>query len=93
MKKEISLRISLKERVKFYVASCAEALAQALAQAMSVCLEEKVSPAQALRIFHALVAFTVLVFSYGHAFLSVLFLIWFVLTLVDCKRAGLSGRG
>ena len=89
MKKEISLRISLKERVKFYVASCAEALAQA----MSACLDEKVSPAQALRILHALVAFTVLVFSYGHAFLSVLFLIWFVLTLVDCKRAGLSGRG
>ena len=89
MKKEISLRISLKERVKFYVTSCAEALAQA----MSACLEEKVSPAQALRILHALVAFTVLVFSYGHAFLSVLFLIWFVLTLVDCKRAGLSGRG
>ena len=40
MKKEISLRISLKERVKFYVASCTETLAQA----MSVCLEEKVSP-------------------------------------------------
>ena len=89
MKKEISLRISLKERVKCYVGSCAETLAQA----MSACLEEKVSPAQAMRILHALVAFTVLVFSYGHAFLSVLFLIWFVLTLVDCKRAGLSGRG
>ena len=89
MKKEMSLRISLKERVKFYVASCAETLAQA----MSACLEEKVSSAQALRILHALVAFTVLVFSYGHAFLSVLFLVWFVLTLVDCKRAGLSGRG
>ena len=89
MKKEISLRISLKERVKCYVASCAETLAQA----MSVCLEEKVSLAQALRILHALVAFTVLVFSYGHVFLSVLFLVWFVLTLIDCKRAGLSERG
>ena len=88
MKKEISLRISLKERVKFYVASCTETLVQA----MSVCLEEKVSPAQALRILHALVAFTVLVFSYGHAFLSVLFLVWFVLTLIDCKRAGGSCR-
>lgn len=89
MKKEISLRISLKERVKCYVGSCAETLAQA----MSACLEEKISPAQALRILHALVAFTILVFSYGHAFLSVLFLVWFILTLVDCKRAGLSGRG
>ena len=88
MKKEISLRISLKERAKFYVASCAETLAQA----MSACLEEKVSPTQALRILHALVAFTVLVFSYGHAFLSVLFLVWFVLTLLDCKRAGLSRK-
>lgn len=88
MKKEMSLRISLKEPIKFCVAVCADTLAQA----MSFCLEEKVSPMQALRILHALVAFTVLVFSYGHAFLSVLFLVWFALTLIDCKRAGVSDR-
>ena len=86
MKKEMSLRISLKERLCL----CAEGWSESLASAMSSCLEEKVSPVQALRILHAVVAFTVLVFSCTHAVLSVMFLIWFVLTLLDCRRAGLS---
>lgn len=86
MKKEMSLRISLKERIK----SCVNGWAETLAEAMSACIEENVSPGQALRILHVVVAFTVLVFSYTHALLSILFLIWFALTLVDCKRAGLS---
>lgn len=88
MKKEMSLRISLKQRIKF----CVNGWLETLAEAVSACLEEKVSPIQTLRILHAIVAFTVLVFSYGHALLSVLFLVWFALTLVDCKRAGLSGK-
>jgi hypothetical protein len=61
-----------------------------LADKLSECIEEKVTPGQALRILHAVIAFTVLVFSCGNALLSVIFLIWFALTLLDCKRAGVS---
>lgn len=86
MKKEMTLRISLKERIKL----CVNGWSETLAEALSTCLEEKVSPSQALRILHAVIAFTVLVFSYGNAWLSVVFLIWFALTLIDCKRAGVS---
>lgn len=92
MKKEMTLRISLKERIKLCVNGWSETLAEALAEALSTCLEEKVSPSQALRILHAVIAFTVLVFSYGNAWLSVVFLIWFALTLIDCKRAGVSSK-
>ena len=88
MKKEMSIRISFKERLKL----CINGWAETLAEAMSSCIEERISPSQALRILHAVIAFTVLVFSYTHALLSVLFLIWFVLTLIDCKRAGVSCR-
>lgn len=86
MKKEMSLRISLNERIKCSVNDFVATLANALSR----CVEEKISPAQTLRILHAVVAFTFLVFSYGNVFFSVLFLIWFALTLIDCKRAGLS---
>ena len=88
MKKEMSLRISLKEQVK----SCVKCWSEVLADKLSDCIEEKVTPGQALRILHAMIAFTVLVFSCGSALLSVIFLIWFALTLLDCKRAGVSGR-
>ena len=88
MKKEMSLRISLKEQVK----CCVKGWSEVLADKLSECIEEKVTPGQALRIFHAMIAFTVLVFSCGSALLSVIFLIWFALTLLDCKRAGVSGR-
>ena len=84
MKKEMSLRISLNERIK----CCVNDFVPALANALSHCVEEEISPAQTLRILHAVIAFTFLVFSYG----NVLFLIWFALTLVDCKRAGLSNQ-
>ena len=88
MKKEMSLRISLKEQVK----CCVTGWSEVLADKLSECIEEKVTPGQALRILHAMIAFTVLVFSCGSALLSVIFLIWFALTLLDCKRAGVSGR-
>ncbi len=86
MKKEMLLRISLKERIK----CCVKGWVETLSDMLSSCLEEEVTPSQALRILHAVVAFTVLVFSYGNVFFSVLFLIWFALTLIDCKRAGVS---
>ena len=88
MKKEMSLRISLKEQVK----CCVKGWSEILVDKLSECIEEKVTPGQALRILHAMIAFTVLVFSCGSALLSVIFLIWFALTLLDCKRAGVSGR-
>ena len=85
MKKEMSLRISLKQRFTL----CILNMVTPIARVMSDCLEEEVSAEKTLRILHAVVAFTVLVFSYGHALMSVLFLIWFVLTLVDCRRVGI----
>lgn len=88
MKKEMSLRISLKERIKY----CVKDWSETFADVLSSSIEEQVSPSQALRILHAVVAFTVLVFSYGNALLSVIFLVWFALTLLDCRRAGLSGK-
>ena len=88
MKKEMSLRISLKEQVK----CCVKGWSEILADKLSDCIEEKITPDQALHILHAVVAFIVLVFSYGNAFLSVVLLIWFALTLLDCKRAGVSSR-
>lgn len=86
MKKEVSLRLSLMERVKL----CVESWVDAYVNLLSLCLGEKVCAAHALRITHAMVAFTFLVFSCGHALLSVLFLVWFALTLRDCKRAGIK---
>ena len=85
MKKEMSLRISLKQRF----ALCMLNMVTPIARVMSDCLEEEVPADKTLRILHAVVAFTVLVFSYGSALMSVLFLVWFVLTLVECKRAGI----
>lgn len=82
MKKEISLRISMKEQVKLYLGSCIDSWAHVL----SFCLDEKISRVKSLRILHAIVAFTVLVFSHTYAWLSVIFLVWFALTLLDCKR-------
>lgn len=85
MKKEVSLRLSWIERVKLSLVGWADAYASLL----SFCLEEEISAGHALRITHAMLAFTFLVFSCGNALLSVLFLVWFVLTLRDCKRAGI----
>lgn len=83
MKKEISLRLSLMERARLFVGSQVESLAKFV----SFCVEEDISSAQVWRILHAVLAFTVLVFSHTHALLSVLFLFWFALTLWDCRKS------
>ena len=85
MKKEMTYRISLKQRFVL----CMLSLVAPIARLLSDCLEEEISAEKTLRILHAIIAFTMLVFSYGHALISVLFLVWFVLTLVDCKRVGI----
>ena len=86
MKKEMALRISLKERIKLYVLASVAPMARVLSDV----LEEEISAEKTLRILHVVIACTALVFTYGHALMSVLFLIWFALTLVDCRRAGLK---
>ena len=74
MKKELSIRLSLLGRVKLFVAGWADAYANLF----SLYLGEKVSTGH-----------MVLVFSYcSNPLLSMLFLIWFVLTLLDCKKSG-----
>ena len=85
MKKEMSLRFSMKACVKSY----ADNVVECFAKMLSFCLDEKVSPLKAGCILHAMIAFTFLVFSHTQVWLSVLFLIWFFLTLLDCKRVGL----
>ena len=83
MKKELSIRLSLLGRVKLFVAGWADAYANLF----SLYLGEKVSTGHVMRITHAVVAF--MVFSYcSNPLLSMLFLIWFVLTLLDCKKSG-----
>lgn len=85
MKKELSIRLSLLGRVKLFVAGWADAYANLF----SLYLGEKVSTGHVMRITHAVVTFMVLVFSYcSNPLLSMLFLIWFVLTLLDCKKSG-----
>lgn len=87
MKKELSIRLSLLGRVKLFVAGWADAYANLF----SLYLGEKVSTGHVMRITHAVVAFMVLVFSYcSNPLLSMLFLIWFVLTLLDCKKSGVN---
>jgi hypothetical protein len=86
MKKEMALRISLKERVKLYVVNTLDPIAKTLSDS----LEENINVGKLLRIFHAVLAFTFLVFTPGNAWLSVLFLVWFALTLSDCRRAGIK---
>lgn len=87
MKKELSLRLSLTGRVKLYVAGWADAYANLF----SLYLGEKVSTGHVMRITHAVVAFTILVFTYcSNSLWSLLFLAWFVLTLLDCKKAGIK---
>lgn len=87
MKKELSLRLSLMGRVKLCVVSWADAYAALF----SLYLGEKVSTSHVMRITHAVLAFTILVFSYcSNPLLSLLFLAWFILTLLDCKKAGIK---
>ena len=83
MKKELSIRLSLLGRVKLFVAGWADAYANLFSLYLGV------STGHVMRITHAVVAFMVLVFSYcSNPLLSMLFLIWFVLTLLDCKKSG-----
>lgn len=86
MKKDLSLRLSLKERVKMAVVNVADAYAGLF----SMYLGEEISTSRVLRITHALLAFTFLVFTYGNAMASILFLFWFIGTLYDCVRAGIK---
>lgn len=86
MKRDLILKLSLSQRIQIRAKSIGEGYARLL----SYFLEEKINAGNAFRITHALLAFTVLVFSYGDAIYSVIFLIWFILTLLSCKRAGIK---
>ncbi|MCE2615761.1 MAG: hypothetical protein ACTTKN_03585 [Phocaeicola sp.] len=86
MKKDLSLRLSLKERVKMTIANAADSYAGLF----SMYLGEEVSTSHVLRITHVMLAFTCLVFTYGNVMISILFLLWFIGTLYDCVRAGIK---
>lgn len=87
MKKEITLRRPFAANIKSRLINQVEPFARFL----SVLIEEEISPFQALLVLQALLSFTVLVFSVCvPLILRLLMLAWFVLSLWQCKRAGLK---
>ncbi len=63
----------------------------ALTSFYSALLEENITPRQTLLLIQAQVAFFALVFPLSFSLaLRLVFLLWFVLALVHCRRAGLG---
>lgn len=85
MKKVLSLSLSLSQRVRMHVSTFVEAYARLFSRYMG----EEISPSTVLKVTHAVIAFTILVFSYGNVFFSLLTLGWFIIALLDCKKAGI----
>ena len=85
MKKVFSLSLSLSQRVRMHVSTFVEAYARLFSRYMG----EEISPSTVLKVTHAVIAFTILVFSYGNVFFSLLTLGWFIVALLDCKKAGI----
>ena len=86
MKKELLIKLSLYQSLRLQ----ARNLGDSYARALSFFMEENISRRDAFRISHAVLAFTFLVFSYGNAIYSVIFLAWFICALTSCKRAGIK---
>lgn len=87
MKKESTFQPSRIDYVKKLMMNRAERFAGFL----SMLVEEEISPLQGLYILQAVLSFTVLVFSvYVPLVVRLLMLVWFVFSLRQCKRAGLS---
>ena len=85
MKKVLSLSLSLSQCIRMLVSTLVEAYTHLFSRYM----DEEISPSKVLKVTHAVIAFTVLVFSYGNIFFSVLTLGWFIVALLDCKKAGI----
>ena len=85
MKKVLSLSLSLSQRVRMHVSTFVEAYARLFSRYMG----EEIIPSTVLKVTHAVIAFTILVFSYGNVFFSLLTLGWFIVALLDCKKAGI----
>lgn len=85
MKKVLSLSLSLSQRVRMHVSTFVETYARLFSRYMG----EEISPSTVLKVTHAVIAFTILVFSYGNVFFSLLTLGWFIVALLDCKKAGI----
>ena len=85
MKKVLSLSLSLSQCIRMRVSTLVEAYTHLFSRYM----DEEISPSTVLKVTHAVIAFTVLVFSYGNVFFSLLTLGWFIVALLDCKKAGI----
>lgn len=85
MKKELIMKLSLSQTFILKVRN----LGDNYARLLSLMMEENISRGDAFRITNAVISFTFLVFSYGHAIYSVIFLVWFICALTSCKRAGI----
>jgi len=86
MKKAITLRRPLADRIKSLVMKQAEPFAKFLSELV----EEEISPFQVLLVLQAVLSFTALVFSVCvPLFLRLLMLAWFLFALLQCRRVGL----
>ena len=78
MKKVLSLSLSLSQCIRMRVSTLVEAYTHLFSRYM----DEEISPSTVLKV-------TILVFSYGNVFFSLLTLGWFIVALLDCKKAGI----
>ena len=86
MKKVLSLSLSLSQCIRMRISTFVEVYAHFFSRYM----DEEISPSKVLKVTHAVIAFTFLVFSYGNVFFSILMLGWFIATLLDCRKAGIE---
>jgi hypothetical protein len=64
---------------------------QNLSELFSAVLEEDVSPMQTLCLLNSVLSLFMVVFPIGIPFLlRILFLVWFVLSLLQCRQAGMG---
>lgn len=52
--------------------------------------KDNITPVQALKLTHSGIAFFVMLLGAGNIYLLLITFLWFVATLVDCKRSGLD---
>jgi hypothetical protein len=103
MKKEMTLRSTTLQVQKYSAVSRPFSLASvkhailrsaklvAVSHFYSRLLEMPVTPSQTLRLLHSQVAFLMMAFPVDFSLLvRTLMVLWFALTLVQCRRAGLK---
>lgn len=86
MKKGLLIKLSLSQTLKLQVRNIGDNYARLL----SLIMEENISIGDAFRITNVVISFTLLLFTYGDALYSIIFLVWSICALTSCKRAGIK---